>query len=56
MFDAPQESQDISVTMAPADWQQLLSILQDVAAPYRVTAPLIHKITGQCVAATAKHD
>jgi hypothetical protein len=36
-----------SVTMANTEWQTVLAILRE--APYKVVAPLIEKIIGQCV-------
>ena len=37
-----------TVTMTNEEWQATLSILRE--APYKVVAPLIEKIVGQCVA------
>ena len=37
-----------TVTMTNEEWQVTLSILRE--APYKVVAPLIEKIVGQCVA------
>ena len=37
-----------TVTMTNEEWQVVLSVLRE--APYKVVAPLIEKIVGQCVA------
>lgn len=38
---------ETSVVMTNAEWQTVLSVLRE--APYKVVAPLIEKIVGQCI-------
>jgi hypothetical protein len=58
MFDSaqPDGRAEATVTMMHDEWRQLLGILQDINMPYKITAPLIHKIAAQCVSAQARGD
>ena len=42
--------QPLTVTLEAQQWNQLLDILYNVAAPYRITHPLITTIQQQLVA------
>jgi hypothetical protein len=37
----------LSITLQAQEWNSLINLLHDVPAPFRVTAPLIQKITQQ---------
>lgn len=52
MSDLPrplQPTERISVTLEAQQWNQVLALLHDVAAPLRVTQPLVNAIAGQCM-------
>lgn len=44
---------ELSITLTVEQWNTVLSILQDVHAPYRVTAPLIQAIVIQVQSGSA---
>jgi uncharacterized membrane protein len=37
----------MTITLQAQEWNSLISLLHDVPAPFRITAPLIQKITQQ---------
>jgi hypothetical protein len=37
----------IAVTLQAQEWNQLIALVSETPAPYRVTAPLIQKLGGQ---------
>ena len=43
----------ITVTMQAQDWNVVMGLLAEVPAPYRVSAPIIAKLTGQLQAGAA---
>ena len=44
-----QPTERLSVTLEAQQWNQVLGLLHEVAAPLRVTGPLVQAITSQCV-------
>lgn len=43
----PQEC--LTVTLEAQQWQQVVALLSDVAAPLRITQPLVNAIATQCM-------
>lgn len=44
-----QSTERLSVTLEAQQWQQVVALLSDVAAPLRITQPLVNAIATQCV-------
>ena len=52
MSDFPrtlQPTERLSVTLEAQQWQQVVALLSDVAAPLRITQPLVNAIATQCM-------
>lgn len=52
MTDAPrplQPTERLTVTLEAQQWNQVLALLHDVAAPLRITQPLVQAISAQCM-------
>jgi hypothetical protein len=47
---------ELTVTLKAAQWEQVLGLLNDVAAPARVTLPLIQSIQSQCLSNSAQNQ
>ena len=46
--------QQIGVWMTVQQWDTVLRLLHEVAAPLRVTAPIVQEIQAQCLAANVR--
>ena len=44
-----QPTERLSVTLEAQQWNQVLQLLHEVAAPLRVTQPLVQAIAAQCM-------
>ena len=51
-----QASANITITMAAERWDRVVQLLQQVAAPHRLTDPLIRDIHAQCMRADMPDD